>query len=187
MHSSTAPAVIISIADPSTGLPGIGTRRDSTVPSAQATAAHRQVTTPATATEPVIVPDSSPTPASPMASPRAGFAPNRARFTAASMISSHSGTVAISSDASPDGTVRSATDSAPLAPSSSAPTSAQPSHCARLGRSPRRASGNRISPATRYLVPAISSGGRLSTATRIAKYVLPHTTQTTSSAAHPLP
>jgi hypothetical protein len=33
-----------------------------------------------------------------------------------------------------------------------------------------------MAPATRFLAAAISSGGVVSTATRMARYVLPHTT-----------
>ena len=171
---------------------GIATRLDKIVPSAQDAAANRQTTTPATDTEPPADPDklcpnNSATPASPTSSPSTGAKPRRTRFSPASKPSSHSGTVAISSDASPDGTVRSAYDSAAFAPSISRPTIAHPSHCARLGLPPLITTGNMIAPAIRKRPPAISGGGSVSTATRIARYVLPQTTQTMSSAAHPLP
>ena len=64
------------------------------------------------------------------------------------------------------------------------PTTAQASQFARRGRSAARdsgapariANGNRISPAIRYRTPASSSGGIVSTPTRMARYVLPQTT-----------
>ena len=97
------------------------------------------------------------------------------------MPSSHSGTVATSSAASPDGTVFSPTPTTPLATSSRVPTMAQPSHSARDGQSrsirPARtaarrlcmASGNMIRPATSCRAAAISSGGMVSTPTRMAR------------------
>ena len=97
------------------------------------------------------------------------------------MPSSHSGTVATSSAASPDGTVRSPMPTAPLATSSSTPTVAQPIHSARLGQRRRSwparialrrapmAAGNMMAPATRFRTAAISSGGMVSTATRMAR------------------
>ena len=93
------------------------------------------------------------------------------------MPSSHSGTVATSSAASPDGTVFSPTPTTPLATSSRMPTMAQPSHSRRDGqrrpsgadRQCRSASGNMIRPATRFLAAAISSGGIVSTPTRMAR------------------
>jgi len=66
----------------------------------------------------------------------------------------------------------------PFATSSSTPTTAQPSHCVRAGQRraagppaarPRIATGNMISPATRFRVAAISSGGIVSTATLMAR------------------
>ena len=125
------------------------------------------------------------------------------------MPSSHSGTVATSSAASPDGTVFSPTPTTPLASSSKIPTTAQPTHSARVGqrpsepkgrgadwtvfapsnppqargtsdegrrrlKAPREASGKRCErehdpQATRFRAAAISSGGIVSTPTRMAR------------------
>ena len=94
------------------------------------------------------------------------------------MLISHSGTVATSSAASPDGTVCSPMPTTALATSSSTPTTAQPSHSVRAGQRRaagaraarlRIATGNMISPATRFRVAAISTGGIVSTATLMAR------------------
>ena len=169
-------------------LAGVLTRLAMIVPRAQAAAADKMITTPEaeTPTLPPPRPDSRPTPASPMTSPVTGASPSRAWFSTASMPSSHSGTVAMSSAASPDGTVCSATHTAPLAPSSRTPTMAQPSHSPRPGQYPaarpiwspfasaaalasRIATGNMIRPAIRNRTDASTSGGIVSSPTLMAR------------------
>ena len=134
--SSAAPPSSSCIPLASAGLDGIVTRPAMIVPSAQAAAAPRIVTTPTTEVPPEWPPrpDSSATPASPSASPASCPRPSRAWFSPASMPSSHSGTVATSSAASPDGTVFSPTPTTPLATSSKMPTIAHPAHSARVGQ-----------------------------------------------------
>ena len=94
----------------SAGLAGVGTRLDMIVPVAHAAAEHKMITTPDADTPPwpPPSPDSRPTPASPIASPATGASPSLAWLSTASMPTSHSGTVAMSSAVSPDGTVVSA-------------------------------------------------------------------------------
>ena len=99
------------------------------------------------------------------------------------MPSSHSGTVATSSAASPDGTVFSpmptsavghqqqhADDRAapPFRPAGPRTTRSRPAARA-AARWLRSASGNMIRPATRFRAAAISSGGIVSTPTRMAR------------------
>ena len=79
-----------------------------------------------------------------------------------------------------DGTSCSATVTTALAPGSSSPTSGAPRSCARVGRTaatPRRSARTPIStaPASPKRAPAPSSGGTVSTTTRIARYVEPQT------------
>ena len=125
---------------------GSASRVDRIVPRAQHTLATRMMATPDADAPLADVPSPSPasraTPARPTMTPAHGSQPIQRRVSAASRTSSHSGTVATSSDAKPDGTVRSPTDSAPLPPSSSRiPTTTQASQFARRGRSVVRASG----------------------------------------------
>ena len=153
------------------------------VPSAQVNAAIKMMTTPVTETrpEPPPRPDRKPTPTRPRTKPASGARPSRAWFSAASMPSSHSGTVATSSAASPEGSRCSPMPTAPLAHSSRMPAVAQPIHSARLGQRctawPARtalrrapmAAGNMMAPATRFRAAAISSGGMVSTPTLMAR------------------
>ena len=154
------------------------------VPSAHIAAAAQMVSAPVTETWPEPPsPDSRATPPSPSSRPPSGARPSRAWLSPASMPSSHSGTVATSSAAIPDGTLFSPTPTTPLATSSRTPTTPAPIHSASLAgqrRTLRRAIGNRMIPATRFRAAAISSGGIVSTPIRMARYVLPHTTQTIS-------
>jgi hypothetical protein len=91
----------------------------------------------------------------------------------------HSGIEAIMSAANPDGTLCSATATMPFPPRSSViPTSAQPPSWGRVirmrSRPPVTRSHPYISPpATRNRVPIPTSGGMVSTVTRIARYVEP--------------
>ena len=94
----------------------------------------------------------------------------------------HSGIAAMMSAASPDGTSCSATITSPLPPAtSSAPTTAQESSCRRSSRAPRTprriaTAIHMIAPASPKRTPLVSSGGIVSTVTRIARYVDPQTT-----------
>ena len=132
------------------------------------------------------------TPTAPSSSASQLTGPIRWPFSTRSARTIQIGTVAISSAVRPAGRVCSAYEAAPFPNASSiVPTTAMPSHCARRGRSvarssappPRRAMGNSTAPAIRYRIAAMASGGMLSTPTRIATYVEPHTTQTTSRQA----
>jgi len=90
----------------------------------------------------------------------------------------HRGTEAMSSAARLEGTSCSATVTTAFAPMSSVPTSSPERSSARVGAgaAPRRASTARsTAPARRNRAPAPSSGGTVSTITRMARYVDPQT------------
>ena len=92
-----------------------------------------------------------------------------------------SGTAPMISAASPVGTWRSATNSTAFAPGSSAPTSTHEASCARVTRStcaPRRHAVKPAmsSPAARKRVPTANSGGIVSPASLMPRYVEPQIT-----------
>ena len=97
------------------------------------------------------------------------------------MAMSHNGTDAITSEASPVGTCRSATKRIPFAPGSSTPISnAEPSarRATRNGARPLRTSTIAAinPPASRKRTPAAKSGGIVSPASSIPRYVEPQMT-----------
>jgi len=97
----------------------------------------------------------------------------------------HRGIVATSTDASPDDTDCSAmlTRPLPTTKNSIPVTAADPHSRARGAGSPRhRANAKRRAPATRKRAAPSKNGGKPSRATRMPKYVDPHTTQTTAKA-----
>ena len=121
---------------------------------------------------------SSPTPTSPTSTPAS--CGTRGRFPChASHSTSHSGTVATSTDASPELTRRLAHDTAPLPTNnSSAPTMAALRHSTRPGAGAPRARAHATStlPASRKRTAPSVKGGMVSTPQRMARYVEPHTT-----------
>ena len=123
----------------------------------------------------------SATPAKPSSTPPAVASAGRSPSTVR-MSTIHNGTHAISSAARPESTRCSATLTRPLPPtSSSTPDTEAVTSCARVARSadqPRSATTapSRIRPAAVNRSPAESSGGTVSTAYRIARYVEPQTT-----------
>ena len=90
----------------------------------------------------------------------------------------HSGTEAISRAATLEGTSCSATVTTALAPGSRMPISSALSSCARVGHTARwiESTATMAAPATAKRTPAPSSGGTVSTITRMARYVEPQTT-----------
>ena len=91
--------------------------------------------------------------------------------------STHSGIDAISSAARFDGTSCSATVTTALAPGSSSPTASALRSWARVGRTRRwnESTTSMTAPATKKRTPEPSSGGTVSTITRMARYVDPQT------------
>ncbi len=75
----------------------------------------------------------------------------------------------------PDGTSCSATVTTALAPGSRIPISSALNSCARVSRTVRRveSTATMTAPATAKRAPAPSSGGTVSTITRMARYVEP--------------
>jgi len=90
-----------------------------------------------------------------------------------------SGTDATTSAVTPEGTVRSARTTSPFPPRSrKRPTVADPAISRNVARSgsPRSTNHRQIRiPAVRKRIPALRSGGKLSTANAIARYVDPQT------------
>jgi hypothetical protein len=123
----------------------------------------------------------SATPAKPTATPASVAAPTRSPVTAR-MSTTHNGIAAMMSAASPLGTSCSATITRPLPPATSpAPTSVHASSCLPSRRAPR--GPFRIAIAVHMIAPAstkrrqlVSSGGIVSTTTRMPRYVDPQTT-----------
>ena len=99
----------------------------------------------------------------------------------------NTGTTATRSAAIPDGTRCSAQLTAPLPPSSNrAPLINPTRHSTRFGHaapSRKRAHNSTISPARTNRALAISSGGSVCTAKRMARYVEPQMTYTAAKAA----
>jgi hypothetical protein len=97
----------------------------------------------------------------------------------------HSDTVATSSAVTPEGTVRSAMHTPPFPiHNSKKPVMKDIRQCAAVGRTPvfHRRIGYKIKPVIKWRQPASSNGGNDSMATRMARYVDPHTKYTNANA-----
>jgi hypothetical protein len=152
-------------------------------PIDQPTAAQRRMTMPAASSLPLPVPPTSrPSPLNPRTSPTTACGASRWRKNTRSIMAIHRGMVAMTRAAIPVGTLRSARTTPPLPTRSKRiPTMEAARHCGHPGlspsRSPRRiAQAYRAPPATRKRTAAMSSGGRVRTASRMARYVEPQMT-----------
>jgi hypothetical protein len=175
---------------PTNGRFGSGAFRAYSDPDAQEIEAPTANSIPTSGIEPLAdVPTSSAAPANPITRPSATRGVGR-RPSTPSISAIHSGISAMISATIPEGTVRSAQTTAPFPPSSSAPPMiAAAAHCRRPGRSasasPRPiVNANMSPPATRKRTDAASSAGSVWFTIRIAKYVVPQTMYTVTSAAH---
>ena len=167
---------------PTSGREGSDASRAYSEPHAQASAAPSASSAPTRSIDPPLGPTSSATPPSPTTSPTMPLQASRRPLSTRSNTAIQSGIVATSSAATPESMRSSESATPPFPPRSNAPpTIAAASQWRPVGpspaRSPRRTENQyRTAPATRNRAADMSSGGIVSIATMIPRYVEPQTT-----------